>query len=109
VDADDSGCVPGTDSSLVKIDGCFNSDEDFDGQTYRNDWPGTNPNPFVDRALHPTPALPAGTLPHAASPIRAVTTVRLCTPRAAIAGLLSSPLDDPRPATVPPGQHAACR
>ncbi|HEX6525256.1 MAG TPA: hypothetical protein VF070_35405 [Streptosporangiaceae bacterium] len=57
VDADDTGCVPGTDSTLVKIDGCFTSDEDFDGQTYRNDWPGTNPNPFLDRALHPTPVL----------------------------------------------------
>jgi hypothetical protein len=37
------------------------------------------------------PALPADTLPHAASPIRAVTAIRLCTPRAAIAGLLSFP------------------
>jgi hypothetical protein len=57
LDADDSGCVPGTDSTLVKIDGCFTSDVDFDGQTYHNDWPGTNPNPFLDRALHPTPVL----------------------------------------------------
>ena len=57
LDADDSGCVPGTDSTVVKIDGCFSPDEDFDGQSYRNDWPGTNPNPFVDRALHPTPVL----------------------------------------------------
>jgi hypothetical protein len=37
------------------------------------------------------PALPAETLPHAASPIRAVTAIRPCTPRTAIAGLLSSP------------------
>ncbi len=37
------------------------------------------------------PALPAETLPHAASPIRAVTAIMPCTPRAAIAGLLSSP------------------
>jgi hypothetical protein len=57
VDADDSGCVPGTDSALVKIDGCFTSDGDFDGQTYQNDWPGTNPSPSLDRALHPTPVL----------------------------------------------------
>ena len=57
LDADDSGCVPGTDSTVVKIDGCFAADEDFDGQSYRNDWPGTNPNPFLDRALHPTPVL----------------------------------------------------
>jgi hypothetical protein len=57
LDADDTGCVPGTDSTLVKIDGCSNPDEDFDGQTYRNDWPGTNPYPVLDRALHPTPVL----------------------------------------------------
>ena len=46
-----------TDSTVVKIDGCIAADEDFDGQSYRNDWPGTNPNPFLDRALHPTPVL----------------------------------------------------
>jgi hypothetical protein len=57
LDSDDVGCVPGTDSTVVKIDGCFASDSDFDGQTYQNDWPGTNPNPFVDRLLHPTPVL----------------------------------------------------
>jgi len=57
LDGDDNGCVPGTDSTLVKIDGCFTADQDYDGQTYRNDWPGTNPNPSVDRALHPSPLL----------------------------------------------------
>lgn len=57
LDGDDGGCLPGTDSTLVKIDGCTNSDADFDGQTYQNDWPGTNPNPFLDRTLHPTPVL----------------------------------------------------
>ena len=57
LDADDTGCVPGADSTVVKINGCFTADGDFDGQSYRNDWPGTNPNPVVDRALHPTPVL----------------------------------------------------
>ncbi len=59
LDEDDGNnfCVPGTDSTLVMIDGCFSADEDFDNQSYRNDWPGTNPNPFVDRKLHPTPLL----------------------------------------------------
>jgi hypothetical protein len=57
LDADDTGCVPGADSTVVKINGCFAADEDFDGQSYRNDWPGTNRNPVVDRALHPTPVL----------------------------------------------------
>ena len=57
LDADDTGCVPGTDSTVVHIDGCFASDGDWDGQSYRLDWPGTNPNPFLDRLLHPTPVL----------------------------------------------------
>jgi hypothetical protein len=49
--------VPAADSSLVKIDGCFSDDEDWDGQSYRKDWPGTDPNVNRDRALHPTPVL----------------------------------------------------
>ena len=57
VDSDDAGCLPATDSSLVKINECTASDEDWDGQSYQLDWPGTNPNPVVDRALHPTPVL----------------------------------------------------
>jgi len=57
LDADDTGCLPAADSSLVKIIECTTADEDWDGQAYRLDWPGTNPNPFVDRALHPTPVL----------------------------------------------------
>jgi hypothetical protein len=57
LDQDDIGCVPGSDSTVVKIDGCLFEDEDWDGQSYRLDWPGTNPNPSVDRALHPTPLL----------------------------------------------------
>ena len=57
VDADDTGCLPAADSSLVKIIECTTADEDWDGQSYGLDWPGTNPNPVVDRALHPTPVL----------------------------------------------------
>ena len=41
----------------MKIAGCFAPDEDFDGQSYRRDWPGTNPNVAKDRALHPQPVL----------------------------------------------------
>ena len=55
LDQDDTFCLPAADSSLVPIDGCVSDDEDFDGQSYQFDWPGTNPNPFVDRQLHPTP------------------------------------------------------
>jgi hypothetical protein len=59
LDEDDGNnfCVPGTDSTLVMINGCFFDDEDWDGQSYRLDWPGTNPNPFIDRQLHPTPVM----------------------------------------------------
>jgi hypothetical protein len=59
LDEDDgnSFCVPGTDSTLVMIDGCFSADGDWDGQSYRNDWPGTGPNPGQDKKLHPTPVL----------------------------------------------------
>lgn len=55
LDEDDSFCVPGSDSTLVHINGCFASDEDFDGQSYRLDWPGTDPNVNRDRTLHPSP------------------------------------------------------
>jgi hypothetical protein len=59
LDPDDgnSFCVPGTDSLLVKIDGCFSADGDWDGQSYQKDWPGTNPNAAQDRNLHPTPVM----------------------------------------------------
>jgi hypothetical protein len=57
IDGDDVGCVPASDSLLVKINGCFAADEDFDGQSYRPDWPGTDPNVARDRALHPSPVL----------------------------------------------------
>ena len=57
LDSDDTACVPGTDSTVVHIDGCFGDDEDFDGQSYRNDWPGTIPNVARDKALHPSPVL----------------------------------------------------
>jgi hypothetical protein len=56
-DDDNNFCVPGSDSTLVKINGCFSNDADYDGQSYRNDWPGTDPNVGRDRALHPSPLL----------------------------------------------------
>ena len=56
-DGDDGFCVPGSDSLLIHIDGCFLDDGDFDGPSYRNDWPGTDPNPVRDARYHPTPLL----------------------------------------------------
>jgi hypothetical protein len=57
LDEDDGNdfCVPGADSTLVKINGCFSDDEDWDGQSYRNDWPGTFRNPILDTIFHPEP------------------------------------------------------
>jgi hypothetical protein len=58
LDSDDIGCLPGADSTLVHINGCVLApDNDWDGQSYRNDWPGTNPNVARDRALHPSPLM----------------------------------------------------
>jgi hypothetical protein len=57
IDSDDVGCVPAADSLLVKINGCFGADNDYDGQSYRNDWPGTDPNVARDQALHPSPLM----------------------------------------------------
>jgi hypothetical protein len=57
LDADDSGCVPAADSTVVHINGCFSPDGDWDGQSYQNDWPGTNPNAHLDRKLHPSPVM----------------------------------------------------
>ena len=47
----------GSDSSLVHISGCFSGDGDWDGQSYRLDWPGTDPDVTRDRRLHPQPVL----------------------------------------------------
>jgi hypothetical protein len=54
LDEDDGNnfCVPGTDATVVMIDGCFSDDFDWDGQSYRNDWPGTGSTAPV-----PTPVL----------------------------------------------------
>jgi hypothetical protein len=56
-DNNNNFCVPGSFSTVVKINGCFSSDEDFDGPSYQNDWPGTNPDPSVDQATHMQPLL----------------------------------------------------
>jgi hypothetical protein len=57
LDDDDVFCVPGADSTLIKINGCFASDGDWDGASYRNDWPGTDPNRKRDKQFHPTPVM----------------------------------------------------
>jgi hypothetical protein len=60
LDADDTGCFapPFTGQfagTRIKIGGCLATDGDFDGTSYQKVWPGTNPNPLKDLALHPAP------------------------------------------------------
>jgi hypothetical protein len=57
LDADDGNnfCVPKEDSSLIRIDGCFSGDGDWDSPSYKRDWPGTNPFAVLDRTFHPSP------------------------------------------------------
>ncbi len=57
LDGDDAFCVPAEDSLLIKINGCFLDDGDFDGPSYQNDWPGTDPNRGQDAKYHPTPVM----------------------------------------------------
>jgi hypothetical protein len=70
-DDDNNFCVPASDSLLIKVNGCFSADEDFDGQSYQRDWPGTNPNVKVDRhqgaAFGSLPGIPARHPPEAAA------------------------------------------
>lgn len=57
LDDDDQFCVPGSDSTFIHINGCFAEDLDFDGPSYKNDWPGTNPNAHEDQKFHSTPVI----------------------------------------------------
>ncbi|MCU1428521.1 MAG: hypothetical protein JWL83_2521 [Actinomycetia bacterium] len=44
-DADDHACFRASASLLVPINGCLDTDVDFDGPTYHNVWPGTGADP----------------------------------------------------------------
>jgi hypothetical protein len=57
LDEDDVFCVPGSDATVVHINGCFAEDLDFDGPSYQADWPGTNPNVKQDQKFHPEPLI----------------------------------------------------
>jgi hypothetical protein len=51
-DADDVSCLNASESLLVQVGGCVESDLDFDGPSYRPDWSGTLTDPAQDRQLH---------------------------------------------------------
>jgi hypothetical protein len=40
LDSDDILCAPASTSLLIQVSGCVQSDEDFDGPSYQNVWPG---------------------------------------------------------------------
>jgi hypothetical protein len=56
-DADDTQCFNADASLLVQIGGCFATDNDFDGVSYQNTWPGTFTDASLDMALHPRSVL----------------------------------------------------
>jgi len=61
---DDVNCWDTTNNTagFVPNIGCTGTDTDFSGTPYQLDWPGTNRNPRIDRALHTTPvSLPSPT------------------------------------------------
>jgi hypothetical protein len=59
LDPDDFPCANpaffGLPSSFVPITGCIGADDNFDGTSYGNNWPGTGDFPARDPLLHPTP------------------------------------------------------
>jgi len=58
LDEDDVYCFTPALSLLVQITGCYDiptGDNDFDGPSYQNAWPGTGPNYGQDKKVHTTP------------------------------------------------------
>jgi hypothetical protein len=54
-DDDDNFCFTAAMSSLVPLSGCTDADGDFDGPSYRNNWPGSTPDWLADFLFHTTP------------------------------------------------------
>ncbi|MGH9124198.1 MAG: hypothetical protein ACRDZ8_05650 [Acidimicrobiales bacterium] len=54
-DADDLGCFPGSQSTLIQVDACLGTNFGFDGTSYQKDWPNgrsTAPTPvFISSPL----------------------------------------------------------
>ncbi len=56
-DADDSACFNASESLAVQVGGCIATDNDFDGVSYQNTWPGSLADPRLDAAFNPTSVL----------------------------------------------------
>ncbi len=54
-DSDDQFCSNASASSRIKVGGCTQTEFDFDGVCYQDNWPGTNP--ATDKKMHPHPIL----------------------------------------------------
>src|SRR5438093_6494721 len=52
-DGDDQQCLNAGESLRIQIGGCFATDNDFDGVSYQNTWPGSLSDPARDAALNP--------------------------------------------------------
>ncbi|HEX9256999.1 MAG TPA: hypothetical protein VF907_01980 [Actinomycetota bacterium] len=52
-DGDDAPCFNADASLRIRIGGCIGTDNDFDGVSYQNTWPGSLTNPRVDAARNP--------------------------------------------------------
>jgi hypothetical protein len=55
LDEDDYYCFDALDSLLAKVGGCLGEDDDHDGTSYLNVWPGTNADPKQHAKLHAQP------------------------------------------------------
>jgi len=55
VDDDDYGCFNAADSTRVQIGGCIGTDDDFDGVSYQNTWPGSLSRVSQNVRLNPQP------------------------------------------------------
>jgi hypothetical protein len=56
-DADDTSCFNADESLLIQIGGCIATDNDFDGVSYQNTWPGSLSDPALDAAVNPASIL----------------------------------------------------
>jgi len=63
-DGDDNFCFNASESLLVPITGCTDTDYDFDGVSYQRTWPGTFTNVARDQRLHPSSVLFTSPLTH---------------------------------------------
>ena len=107
LDEDDGNnfCVPGADSTLVKINGCFSDDEDWDGQSYRQRLARDRPEPVRGQGASPD----AGAVHEPAHATGRRTTRRSRSRPTCRASRPRTPRTTRRSATGPPARTASTR